>query len=477
MHQLSSLLALPPAASSCHNRLENSAPTFQLLRAIAESPAPGTVSQTSGSATKIKRKAVKAHDAAEKAERGIGSWLGQRKTTRPAKIDRERAIDAGKNAKNAPATMRKEGATSSMPSPAGMGRQNHRETFASPAVSRKRPRSSPESGSTASGSRSGNPFKAFEHRFRPPPPSPSSRLGIDGGSPKPLPQSRAYSGASTDEKLVGGIPAASVVRSNAEDFPQAGVASCHPAAAGDSRGVGVDLSQSAGEDSDDFALTSTPTRRRGTAVRAATSAASTSHKGGDGSVSSPVSLVDLSQSAEEKTSLRSTSRLAGAATPVRDDAMNKPEEGCTGNFSLTHPGETDSRPCQEAPNGGAAASGTGNDEDCWRSPLLSSGCPGEVEHGDLGNAEQDGSDEGGAVGVECDGGRHGEKEEENERLLASKLYFLVSANTGRVHVYKKEADRREEGLDDTFDEEDGKPQHCRLVALLCLCRNAKIYHT
>lgn len=71
----------------------------------------------------------------------------------------------------------------------------------------------------------------------------------------------------------------------------------------------------------------------------------------------------------------------------------------------------------------------------------------------------------------------GEKEEDDERrrndVLASRLMFAVSGNTGRVHVYKQGGD--DDGSDsdvnlwDGCDAEHGQraPRHCRLVCTLC----------
>lgn len=69
-------------------------------------------------------------------------------------------------------------------------------------------------------------------------------------------------------------------------------------------------------------------------------------------------------------------------------------------------------------------------------------------------------DEDGKRGEVAGGGM---EEEEARRLL-----FLVSANTGRVHVYKQAAGDLG-GLDDSVDEEQGRPQHCRCVSYSSRC--------
>lgn len=387
---------------------------------------------------------------------------------RPGNNDRERAKDVGKDARHMATRTTQEGrtTTTSMASPAGTSGRDRQEAFASPAASRKRPRSSPGSGGTASGGRSTNPFKAFGHRFRPPPPSPSSRLGVNGGSPPlppPLP-SPPHAGAGSDAKHVGSTPAVPEVSHQAEVPPRAGAASCQPAAGDSSAGVGVDLSQSADEDSDVFAVTPTPLRLRGSAEEITTPAASTPHNGAEGSVSSPVLLVDLSQPAEESAPLPSAAQRAGAAAPIGEGTPDEQGDTLAGALSSTRSCEDNSRPCQEAPLEGAAASAGTDDDDFYSPAMLSVGCPrsGGGGHGDASDAEQGRFDEEGGGGGVGEGEQQG-KEEEDEQL-ASKLCFMVSANTGRVHVYKKADDGRRGGLDDSFDdEEDKKPQHCRLV--------------
>ncbi|CAM9093811.1 unnamed protein product, partial [Hapterophycus canaliculatus] len=451
-------------------------PTFRLLRAIAESPTPGIVSQRGGSATKMKGKA---RSAGNKVEGGKGSWLGrpatiERKPSRSGNTDRERAKGMGKDTRFMSTATTKEGRRTSMASPAGTGSRNRHEAFASPAVSRKRPRSSPASGGTASASRSGNPFKAFGHRFRPPPPSPSSRLGVDGGSPPPpLPPSPAHFSAGGSNKRVGSAPTAPGVPKHVEVSPRAGLASSQPAA-GDSVDVSVsaDLSQSADEDSDDFAVTPSPSRRHlhrcgGTAGGAATSVISTSHKGEeekeDESMSSPVLLVDLSQSAEENASLPSATHGAGAAALVGEGPPSNLGDALPGAFSPTRPSEDDSRRFEEVSRGGGVAAARGNDDDSFPSPFLPSGylSSGGGGYGDPTDAEQGKGDEEGRVGGEGEERRQGQEDEEKQQLLASKLYFLVSANTGRVHVYKKEEDGQADCLSDSSDDdEDEKLQHC-----------------
>lgn len=61
----------------------------------------------------------------------------------------------------------------------------------------------------------------------------------------------------------------------------------------------------------------------------------------------------------------------------------------------------------------------------------------------------------------------GRVREEEEEEAARTLLFLVSANTGRVHVYRQARGGGDaDGLDDdSFDEDERRPQHCRWVGV------------
>lgn len=236
------------------------------------------------------------------------------------------------------------------------------DVFASSVVSHKRPRSSPESSDAATGSR--NPFATYGHFSRPPPPSPSSRLGVNVG-----------------------LPAS-----------------------------GVDLSQDGGEDTACAAVTPAFSRTaRGTPE--------TSSRGRDGSVSSPALLVDLSQADEEGEDAEKLENVHGESEELRD-----------------------SPPRPEALTGTATRGG-----DDSPSLMLSSTRRSSVDG--IADSEH-------AKSV-AKGGR--EDQEAEEQLLASKLFFVVSCNTGRVHVYKKEEQEDDSsGFDYGFDdEEETKPRHCR----------------
>lgn len=161
---------------------------------------------------------------------------------------------------------------------------------------------------------------------------------------------------------------------------------------------GVDI----GDDFDDFVL---PGMAAGKVLRAPQA----SQEGDDGG-SPSVALVDLSELDENgEPSARGTARLQ------ETEPINR-------KLGLS----------QEARGGGARVGvDVASPTPSWR-----------------GKAQ----DEDGKGGEMAGGG----KEEEEAR----RLFFLVSANTGRVHVYKQ-AEGDAGGLDDSFDEEQGRPQHCR----------------
>ena len=310
-------------------------------------------------------------------------------------------------------------------------------TIASPAASRKRPRSSPESGGASAGSV--NPFKAFGHRSRPPPPSPSSRLGV------------------TAAAIKGGSPPST-------PFPAS------------SRGdVGLDpLLHENGDVEGHFAVAPTPSsstaKRSRSSPKATTTMTSTpspsSSRGGDGSVTSPVLLVDLSQEEDEE------------VEDAQGGGKREPADASAG--ALVEVVEVEGSKSRPEAVGGVPGGGGDGASSLTLSPglLRQGGASREVgESPDAGTDSDDvfdvelGECEG-KDGGEGDGERKGRKGEEGEkaRLFASTLFFMVSSNTGRVHLYKKQEEEGGLGLDGSFeDEEDKKPQHCRLVALSVLC--------
>lgn len=342
------------------------APTLQLLRQIAESPAsrtpakPNIFSQAAGIAARKKKCKLE--------ERQQGHQERRERTIKAPNTGMEKATDTGSKGVTTTRDMPMRVASASS---AG----SDQDVFASPAVCRKRPRSSPRSGDASTDS--GNPFKTYGHYSRPPPPSPSSRLGVDVGSPTPA--------------------------------------------------SGVHLSQGAGEDVASM-IASTPATNRSTAR----GTPETPSQGGDGNVASPVLLVDLSQEDEGSGE--------GAGKPENVSRLTEELHG------------SQSRP--EALAGAAAREDDDAPSITWSADCRSSGDNVfDLEHGKS----------------VTEGGQQMDREAE-EQLLASKLFFLVSSNTGRVHVYKKEEEREEGGgsglSDDGFDdEEETKPQHARLVSL------------
>lgn len=344
------------------------APTLQLLRQIAESPAsrkaakPSIFSQVASSA--VRKKTCKLE------ERQQGRQKRSERNTKALNTGTEKATctstSTGKGVKTAKAMPMR------MAAPANAG--SDQDVFASPAVRRKRPRSSPGSADAATGS--GNPFSTYGHYSRPPPPSPSSRLGVGVGSPAPA--------------------------------------------------SGVDLSQEEEEEGEGVTSMNALTPA---ASRNARGTPETPLQGGYGSVSSPVLLVDLSQEDE-----------GGGEGAAKSDNV-------TGLTQELHGSQ--SRP--------EALAGTATKED-GDAPSLTLSADCRSSGGDVFDSERGKS--------LAEGGQ--QDREAEEQSLASKLFFLVSGNTGRVHVYKKE--EREEGggsglFDCGFDEEeeDTKPLHCRSV--------------
>ncbi|CAN0497226.1 unnamed protein product, partial [Ectocarpus sp. 12 AP-2014] len=177
-------------------------PTFQLLRAIAESPVappsgstppkPNNIfSQAATSSSAKGKKKTSSRSPGARGDEGLARWLGREegRATTPRTGGGE---GVGKGA-------RKTTTTTSMDSPPG----TFGAATASPVVSRKRPRSSPPGSGNAHGS-PGNPFETYGHNCRPrrpppPPPSPSSRLGVDSGSGPPIEVALIGAGSDDDE--------------------------------------------------------------------------------------------------------------------------------------------------------------------------------------------------------------------------------------------------------------------------------------
>lgn len=251
-------------------------------------------------------------------------------------------------------------------------------------ATRKRPRSSPGSANDAKGRK--NPFTAY--RLPSPPPSQSSSKSHDGADQQGAKGSRRWS---------------------AFDVP---------------------------EDSDND-IDFTAIRKSGGRVRGPPE----TPKEGDGVVSSPYALVDLSGIEDDEPS------------GVAAEEGGKPvEQGLLETFSRA-PSEA---PLSQEPFGGGDTLGG---DAKTPSPSFSPGCDRDQSRKNRTEEEE-----------------HGEKEDEEEReiekqdekgryiLLASKLSFLVSGNTGRVHVYQEQDHGGDGfGLDGSFEQEDRRPLHCRLV--------------
>lgn len=227
---------------------------------------------------------------------------------------------------------------------------------------------------------------------------------------------------------------------------------------------------------------------------ATTSTPSSSSRGGDGSVASPVLplLVDLSQD-DEDNEIENDEDAPGGGNdePIEDDASagalvehereRGPVEESESRLERVRGDDVDD---VDDPAGGNAAPSSpvmlgstdeGRGPDAGGNADVDVDGDGDVK--DVFDVELVGDEEGGGGKRERKRkGRDGEGEEregEEERQLANMLFFLVSSNTGRVHVYKKQDDKEEDLDEDSFDfdfgdEEDKRPQHCRLVALFFL---------
>lgn len=170
-------------------------------------------------------------------------------------------------------------------------------------------------------------------------------------------------------------------------------------------------------------------------------------KPGDGGVSSPYTLVDLS-------GIEYDDESSGVST---EEGGELAEQGLLEEFS-TAPSEA---PLSQALSGGGD---TLRGDDKTMSPPFSPGCDRDQSSKSGVEEEEQGEKEG-------EEGREINKQDEEgkEILLASKLSFLVSGNTGRVHVYQEQDDDDGDGLDDSFEEEYRMPLHCRLVTPTIAC--------
>ncbi|CAB1109509.1 unnamed protein product [Ectocarpus sp. CCAP 1310/34] len=469
-------------------------PTFQLLRAIAESPVappsgstspkPNNIfSQAATSSSAKGKKKMSSSSPGARGDEGLARWLGREEGR--AKSPRTGGGEGvGKGARKTTTMM-------SMDSPPGTSGA----ATASPVVSRKRPRSSPPGSGNAHGSL-GNPFEAYGHNCRPcrPPPPPSSRLGVDSGSRPPIEVALVGAGSDDDESDSISAGASGQTEVGSQDPPPGGggsgasaqaEASPRRVAAG---GAGSDLSQS-GDDGSDFAVTPTPCRRgtRGVGGSGGTDRSGRPSPHGDGSLCSPFMLVDLSQHAEEEGSAAAAARVSGRTKGgggergggrggdveggggggVEEGEIRRRGGGGRGGAGRGGAGAgTPGRNTEVLPSAlteGEAAAGEGDDAP---SLALSSDCLSPA--GDRG--PDAGQDRGGSEGV---GGGDRGGEELLQLKAAKRLYFLVSGNTGRVHVYKKVGGDDEDGncsgggggggggggVED--DEEEARPQHCR----------------
>lgn len=188
-------------------------------------------------------------------------------------------------------------------------------------------------------------------------------------------------------------------------------------------GSGLCILESVGRD-DDFAVAHKPRSARGNTDASPV---------GDGSVSSPVLLGLSSAEEEEDDALVDGAGGAGAGaneTGVVEGAEPSASRVCGGELGGDGRGDVDS---------------------------LSAPCAGEhVSSGSDALAEQE----------------EEEAEVEEEVRNARRLLFLVSRNTGRVHVYEEHrqgAGDDTDAVDENVDDEDTRPRHCRL-SLVYKCR-------
>lgn len=176
-------------------------------------------------------------------------------------------------------------------------------------------------------------------------------------------------------------------------------------------GHNIDLAEDA-DDDDDVAITPTCRRVRG---------APDSSQGGDGSVSSPV-LLGLSSEDEHESGVDQA-----ADTTFTQEVSHREVLG--GVVEDTQPRGTPLS--QEA---------SGEDEE---------------DRNNRGSQKEYG---------DAHGRQGGGEDVDTDQQLASTLLFLVSPNTGRVHVYRgEEVEIDGDDFEESLDIEERRPRHCRLV--------------
>ena len=191
------------------------------------------------------------------------------------------------------------------------------------------------------------------------------------------------------------------------------------------------------EDSDDD-IDFTSIRKSGGRVRGSPERP----KQGDGAASSPYTLVDLSSIENDEPSGVGAEEGGGLV-----------EQCLLDSFSMT---PSEAPLSRESCAGGDTLEGADKPLSPPFSPSWGRGqsSKNETEGEERGEKEDE---EGGGVDKQ--------DEKAGDILLASKLSFLVSVNTGRVHVYQEQDNDGEAfGVNVSFEEEDRRPLHCRLVA-------------
>eukprot|EP00752_Nemacystus_decipiens_P010050 g8960.t1 len=515
-------MALMSTPSDVPSHRASQSPTLKLLRAIVQPPASDHDLDTTPAKPSIFSSSKAASSTSKKSNTTKGGQLSSNTKNRQDKGlevrlelgQRQRRREKSVSSTTAFGSRWKSDPTKEARSHDPGERTAREGTFSSPFPSpspaagagRKRPRPSSGSGcvdvhvdvdvdvhvdvgtsspSLRSPPSSGNPFRAFGHRAsRPSPPSPSSRLG---GGPFIL---RGAVGTRLGRRGSGSA--------SGSGSPPASRLS--PASASSSSPL--DCSYDSGDGSESGFASPTPKARRGTSTSvgrinrggvrnrdrgsgapgtmsmATATATEASSPGGDGSMSSPVFLVDLSQeNVSDGKAKGSNKHRALAAGSSGEPGL---ELDLDLDLDLEHGidhGHDESQPDPAEIKLGGASTEKENEKKNDRKDEASTAMllPWQENATDQvfdeeGTEAESGADEGGPADR---GGKTGEMEDEDEdededgggkrkeKLLADKLCFLVSGYTGRVHVYKKP---EEGGLDDSFDfddDEDRKPQHCR----------------
>lgn len=297
---------------------------------------------------------------------------------------------------------------------------------------RKRPRSSPGPADATKGR--GNPFTAY--RLPSPPPRSSSK-SRNGATERYTKSSRGWSvfdipeDSDDDDIDFTVFPKSGGKLRGSPTTPKQGDGGGRAWSSG--RKSVYDMMQEDSDDDIDF----TAIRKSGGRVRGPTERS----KQGGGGVSSPYTLVDLSNIEDDEPS-------AVGAKKGREPA----EQSFLDGFSMT---PSEAPLSRESCGGGDTLRG----DDKPSSPPFSLSWGRDQS----GKSETEGEERGEKEDEE-EGRVDKQDEEGGDILLASKLSFLVSVNTGRVHVYQEQDDDRDGfGVDDSF-EEDRRPLHCRLVA-------------